>query len=457
MTDIIQDVRDYFADRFSSPLWISIGVSWLLINWQIPITALFQTENFNVAYIQEYSLNASHWHLITLPFLFGIIYSIFSSSAKETLEVLSKSIRSLIASIDRNGIFYKSISIVEHEKQLSRLKRKIQRIETEKDQLNQAIAENAALTEEKNILTNSNSNLVLEIENLKSNQTKIENTNKELEKKCSKLELSRNVLEEKNKNNLLEIRTLIEKSNTNEEIKNKINELTKENKNLSSMVQSITEKLEKAATIIELHRNYYTSENHDMEILLIDLEEAGILSSKTRNKEQSQEIKWTNNYYETIIRNCNSKTKKNLENPNSSESILLTLELIKSVYPYGKDRAFLLSGAPHENMTTTLKLISSAGWVDKNQYFEISLSKSGNDKLNELQNDLKLSNLSKIIKNLEDISEKNILSEIQKGHFSEEELKEKINFTPSITVLLKRLEESGKIKKAGTVYFPKNT
>lgn len=155
MTDIIQDVRDYFTDRFSSPLWLSIIVSWLLINWRLPITAIFESDRFNVSYINFYIDGTNHWCLITLPALIGLAYSIFSSSAKETLELSSKAIRSTIVKLDRSGKWYKSISMDLHNSEIDRLKRRLQKIESEKEQLAELSNENTRLLEEVSQLKSS--------------------------------------------------------------------------------------------------------------------------------------------------------------------------------------------------------------------------------------------------------------------------------------------------------------
>lgn len=148
MSDVIQDIRDYFADRFSSPFWISFIVAWLIINWQLSITAVFETEKFTVAFISDYLNTANTRALLYFPTLIALAYAIFSGAIKETIDILSKLIRSLFSYIDRKGWLYQSISLIEHEKQISRLKRQLQKIESDKTELAELHTENKNLEEQ---------------------------------------------------------------------------------------------------------------------------------------------------------------------------------------------------------------------------------------------------------------------------------------------------------------------
>jgi hypothetical protein len=148
VTDALQDIRDYFTDRFSSPFWVSFIVTWLLINWELPITAIFETDKFTVTFISAYLAKIQSWYTWQLPALLATTYAIFSSSVKEIIDILSKLIRSIFSYLDRKGKLYKSISLIEHEKEIARLERRLQKENKFKEELAEFSLENKRLEEE---------------------------------------------------------------------------------------------------------------------------------------------------------------------------------------------------------------------------------------------------------------------------------------------------------------------
>lgn len=185
MSEVFQDIRDYFADRFSSPFWISFIVTWLVINWELPITAIFETDKFSVTFISEYLAKTQSWYKWQLPTLLAITYAIFSSSVKEIIDILSKLIRSIFSYVDRKGTLYRSISLIEHEKEIARLERRLQKENNSKEQLVEYSQENTILEKE--------------IESLKlelKNRQDYEEQNNKLSAEINEL---RNIIDSKNK------------------------------------------------------------------------------------------------------------------------------------------------------------------------------------------------------------------------------------------------------------------
>ncbi|MDR7091024.1 hypothetical protein [Cellvibrio fibrivorans] len=390
MTDIIQDVRDYFADRFSSPLWISIIVSWLFINWQLPIAALFETEKFSVAYILEYKSQTTHWCLITIPVILGLAYSILSSSAKETLELLSKTIRNIIAKADRNGRFYKSMSITEHENQISRLKRQLQKIEGEKEQLNELSLENTRLLEE--------------ISLLKTKQAEAEEK-------------------------LLSINELTEKNKT----------LEKENKKFTRVKINDTVKQKVAPRKI----SYGT----DLVDIINEVE-----NQNTKMVLPNNNID-TSSYYEKIINSCSDSTIESLKDPSSRASLLMALELIDNAGSYSIEEIAKNSGFPQKNLYKSINTAQEAGLVGRSSHKPLSITETGKRKLTELRSDESLADIAQALSKINSFTKQEILSLLKNKSINFNAIKEKVNFNKSLLILLDELVNDKKIHKEGSIYF----
>lgn len=145
MSEILSDIRTFMHDRFGSPFWLSTIASWILLNWPLVITALFEPEIFNASYVDAYFMVQSVHRYITWPILFGLGYSIFSGVLKETVEGLAKTFRSLTAKLFSKFGLYESISVETYNRELTILKRKIARNNLEKDEIDSIKKENEYL------------------------------------------------------------------------------------------------------------------------------------------------------------------------------------------------------------------------------------------------------------------------------------------------------------------------
>lgn len=137
MNNFLTDIRDYLHDRFGNPFWLSAIFAWLIINWPITVTAIFQTDLLTVDYIYEYINEKSSFRHLWLPLIFGFIYSIFCGVLKETIEGVAKSCRSFVAEKFNSLGFYRSISIEEHNKKITTLERRIIRNEFKQSEIDE--------------------------------------------------------------------------------------------------------------------------------------------------------------------------------------------------------------------------------------------------------------------------------------------------------------------------------
>lgn len=148
MSQFFSDARDFFSERFGSPFWISTVVSWCVWNWKVSITAIFETENFTVIFLEEYfSETAWSYHLL-LPLLSGLIYATLSGSLKETLEIAAKIFRDQISKWDSNNNLYNTISKDTYDKKVGMLERQIDRISKRIAESESVIDKNDALQTE---------------------------------------------------------------------------------------------------------------------------------------------------------------------------------------------------------------------------------------------------------------------------------------------------------------------
>lgn len=446
MNDLMQDVRDYLTDRFSSPLWLSIIISWLLINWRLPITAIFESDRFNVSYINFYIDSVDHWCLITLPILFGLAYSIFSSSAKETLELSSKVTRSAIVKLDRSGKLYRSISINQHNSEIDRLKRKLQKIEIEKAEIAELSAELLKTQEENNKLGNNNSILKSEIEILNQKKNEFEIINNELKNSRQKLSEIKKINEEY----FLKNKELDEQLKNNSSHEHKIQKLESEAQTLE---REKNEKANKINLIKSTIESYLKTQKPNEEIikLILDLENLGITYKNEAQEKSKNEITISENYYKTIIENSNNETKENLKKHNSNETIYLILSISLAIKSY-KSETFLKAGVPENIGQKTLPLLLEANYLQNHEKYGIIPTETGFHKLDELTKDARLKDIKNISSLLDKKCEKELLKETKSIHISKDELLKKVYFNPRIDSILGNLVKIGLIKNSGNVY-----
>jgi len=164
MNNFLADIKDVINDRFRSPFWISTIISWLVINWELTITALFQSAEFNKDFVDLYIKSSSNWSTIYCPIIAGLIYSIFSGSLKETIEIAAKLSRSLLIKLDRSGALYQSIPIKEHKEKIARLQRQLQRAEEKQKDNEEILDQNDELHKRIEEIDNRDQNLLAIIE-----------------------------------------------------------------------------------------------------------------------------------------------------------------------------------------------------------------------------------------------------------------------------------------------------
>lgn len=166
MNQVTTDIKDFFSDRFGSPFWISTVISWLIWNWKLTVTAIFQSEKFSVAVVEEYFKSTPvEIHLIA-PVVCGLIYAIGSGLMKESLEIAAKLLRSKLIELDSSGKLYKTVSMEFHRNQLSKLQRQIKRIESDKSVIDE--------------LSSQNDELYLKLEDVEKKSDAVTNLIKEL-------------------------------------------------------------------------------------------------------------------------------------------------------------------------------------------------------------------------------------------------------------------------------------
>ncbi|TXR51493.1 hypothetical protein [Reinekea thalattae] len=148
MFDSINDFKDFLKDRFASPFWLSFILSWLILNWPITVTALFQSHDFNQQFISNYLNNTSIWMHFLFPLGMGFFYSAFSSTLRESMEVLAKYIRGKVIKLLNARNLYESISLKQHEEQIRRFQIQFSKLQRDNQKHEELLDENNSLTQE---------------------------------------------------------------------------------------------------------------------------------------------------------------------------------------------------------------------------------------------------------------------------------------------------------------------
>lgn len=136
MTKYLADIRDFLHDRFGSPFWLSTVVSWLVINWEIPITAIFESEKMGTNYLHIYFKNHEFFYYAVLPVVIGLAYAILSGVIRELIEGSAKVLRSKISSWFYSVGIFSTISLEEHKRELAILQRRLSEISTNEAEFN---------------------------------------------------------------------------------------------------------------------------------------------------------------------------------------------------------------------------------------------------------------------------------------------------------------------------------
>ena len=93
---MLDDVKDFvksFTDRFSSPLFGSFVISWLIINYEIPITLFFYKQNELMldgypSYLHVIWQQSSLWKFGILPIALALAYVIGYPFIKNGISIL---------------------------------------------------------------------------------------------------------------------------------------------------------------------------------------------------------------------------------------------------------------------------------------------------------------------------------------------------------------------------------
>lgn len=391
MSDTIQDIKDYFTDRFSSPFWASFLIAWLTINWPLPITAIFESAKFNVSIISNYLLNTPASKTFVTPLIIAFAYSILGSSFKEILEILSKTIRSLFSQIDRKGIFYKSISLIEHDKQLARLHRQIKKNEKDKEELTELSAENTRLENE--------------IQNLK-----------------------------------IELKNKIDYESQN-------HTLARENSTLSQELDELKAKLTNLRKSSEAEKTSFHKKYDQKDSNTRKEESSSSESQKTTN------LSKPSTYIDKLKSLCDRNILGLFDNPNSRANLLVVLDLLDNDKFFNIDEVIRMSGVKKDIFLKTYKLASSANLITANNAGLTTLTSQGKQKIKELQIDPELLSITKAFEALNISSKKEILSRLRKSSLEVHEIKELIQFNQKTKQLLSELTNENQIHIEGSVFF----
>ncbi|WP_226596766.1 hypothetical protein [Marinobacter nauticus] len=408
MQQFFNDFKNYIQDRFGNPFWLSTLFAWCLINWPLLVTALFQTELFNVRYILNYTSSNTSARYIWWPLFFGLGYSIFSGVLKETLEGIAKSFRAYIAQKFMDLGFYPSISLEDHKKEIAILESRLIRNEFKQQDLSNANAEietlNSDLQSKREQIIKIESILIKWItrERYLGFQEKSDLLN-ELHniEICSELD-SRDIIEPNVEKNF--------------------------EKDIPEGIKGSTFKTSRNLRKREIRDNY---ENIALFETLEDSESQNILADAIR-KHEAEHVK----------------------DPRSLKSLLLTLLLYRSPDLYthapkpeqiGLDsKVFNLcaNSALKANLLSRLGSQGNALTSSGNDFIQKELGKDENHKI------------ALILKETERLARSKILSTLETKHLSKQEIARTVQYHPEMSRILNQMIEEKQIADKGGVIFP---
>ena len=151
-----EDVDVAISDRYKSPIWTSFTISWLALNWEIPLLIVFQDQAGQIDVIESIKLYKDRhpWMIIWIPLVISFGYSVFGGGLRMLFESAALLVRSKVESwkislLKDRTIPFEDYQELKHEN--SRLRRReaeeMAQFVQEKERNKQLSEENSRLKE----------------------------------------------------------------------------------------------------------------------------------------------------------------------------------------------------------------------------------------------------------------------------------------------------------------------
>lgn len=138
MEETVKEVKEFFQEfkhRISSPLFGSFIISWLLINWEIPITLLFYKQeyvyrDFKASYVDAIREYYSIWRCILFPFLTSLFYTFVYPYIRNQIKIFqaARTLEVDSAILKKSGEGF--VSIAKHQILEGQLRERMDQLQT---------------------------------------------------------------------------------------------------------------------------------------------------------------------------------------------------------------------------------------------------------------------------------------------------------------------------------------